>query len=84
MKKAQGLPFSVIVIAIIVLIVAVVVSLIFVKYVRESSSEFSSCALKGGTCAETCTDTQASFDNTDCSQRTDNMKLCCVQVLKNS
>ena len=84
MKKAQGLPFSVIVIAIIVLIVAVVVSLIFVKYVRDSSSEFSSCSLKGGTCEDKCTDTQAKFDNTDCSQRTDNKKLCCVQVLNDS
>ncbi|MBW3003969.1 hypothetical protein KY328_00445 [Candidatus Woesearchaeota archaeon] len=77
MRRAQGLPLNVIIIAVLVLIVAVVVSLIFVKYIRQSGQELVSCSLRGGECKSTCDAGSAEIKNTDCGENT----KCCVKVL---
>lgn len=52
MKKAQGLPMNVIIIAAIALIVLVVIVVIFTGKARTFTAETGSCASQGGKCAQ--------------------------------
>ncbi len=50
-RKAQGLPFNTIVLAIIALGILVVVILIFTGQIGKASQNLGSCSAKGGKCA---------------------------------
>ena len=81
MKKAQGLPLNIIIIAVIVLIVLVVMIAIFTGRIRLFPSAVQSCQGKGGSCYDTpCTQLNlASILNHDC-EKTEDKQYCCINV----
>jgi len=60
-KKAQGLPFNVIIIAIILIIVLALVLFLFNKQWTGFNSSLESCALRGGDCNDGGTDCKGAF-----------------------
>ncbi|MBW3001721.1 hypothetical protein KY338_01005 [Candidatus Woesearchaeota archaeon] len=79
-KKAQGLPITTIIIAILALLVLVVIILIFTGKVRVFGGELVSCTGKGGFCTkESCYfGYQTELQETDCKEPNKN---CCLPVL---
>lgn len=80
-KKAQGLPITTIIIAILALLVLVVIILIFTGKVRVFGGELVSCEGKGGFCtsAKNCQfGYQTELKETDCKG---DKPTCCLPVL---
>jgi hypothetical protein len=73
MKKAQGLPMNVIVIAALVLLVLIVLAIIFGGKVKEFGAGVSSCKAKGGDCKSSCDLLRGEYqvDAKDC-------QTCCI------
>jgi len=81
-KKAQGLSFNVIILAILALVVLVVLIAIFSKQTGKSVDTLESCKIRGGECrtaAEGCKINEFKLENTECSKAE---PLCCVGVFK--
>ena len=75
MKKADGMPFWIIVMAVIALIVMIVLIGIFGKKTTEFTEELQSCQLKGGECsAAACGDNAQEMQDTNCKKE----EHCCV------
>ena len=81
MKKAQGLPFNTIVLAVIALGVLIIVLLISTGNLGKLSKNFGSCAAKGGKCfpGEPCSakDYGVPFVPSECDKSTPK-GICCM------
>lgn len=84
MKKAQGLPMNVIIIAAIALLVLVVLSIIFVSNVSNTGKAINNCQEVGGTCRsaafgcennEKLTRTKQCYDS---NGDVDPTQVCCI------
>ncbi len=79
-KKAQGLPFNVIIIAAIAVVVLIIVIAIFRGKTTDISQDMSSCYAKGGVCvslddyAEKC---QQEIPNAECPEG----QVCCISLV---
>ncbi|MBI2541393.1 hypothetical protein HYV80_01665 [Candidatus Woesearchaeota archaeon] len=82
-KKAQGMPINVIIIAALALVVLFVLATLFTGRTKLFAENLESCASKQGVCKNTPCDTgEAAVPNTKCSQEEINAgkKTCCVKV----
>lgn len=82
MKKGQGLPLNVVIIAILALIVLIVLVVIFTGKIGGFGRDIVSCSTRGGKCASgECPPgaVYATIKNTDCDQQG---SICCVEIYK--
>ncbi|MBW3014930.1 hypothetical protein KY330_00750 [Candidatus Woesearchaeota archaeon] len=88
MKKGQGMPLNVIIIAIIVILVGIVLIAVFNRYITGETGRLESCVAKGGQCklrvnnveGSGCNkETEVYLPKTDCEKGTN--KDCCLKVL---
>ena len=82
-KKAQGLSINMVIMVVLGLIVLIVVIAVVTGKFRLFGKESVSCASRGGAgpdggCYDVCPSGSVANRGTDCSQRTDNKKICCV------
>ena len=81
-RKAQGLSFNVIIIAILALVVLVVLLAIFSQKTGKSVDTLESCEARGGNCDKDkndgCSLNEFELKNAKCS----GTKICCVNVFK--
>ena len=87
MKKAQGLPMNVIVIAAIALLVLVVIALIFMGRIGGFSKGVAECQNQGGVCLSACgiTGYEQYKDeyrpaSSACAQASAESPVCCIQT----
>jgi len=77
-RRAQGLSFTVIVVAALVLIVLVVILAVFTGNFGKFTKDIESCALKGGNCKPTqCAENEQTIDAT-CPSK---IEKCCVRFI---
>jgi len=77
MKKGDGMPFWIIITAIIALIVMVVLISIFSRKTTDITQELLSCSLKGGECSPiVCGENTQEIQNTNCGTG----QFCCVGI----
>ena len=80
MKKAEGLPLNIVIIAIIALLVLVVLVVIFSSSARNFVFGTKSCTgTYSGTCKAQCGEGEAGVSNTDC-QKTEATPICCKAI----
>ena len=75
LKKAQGLPLNIIIIAIILLIVMAVVIFIFLGGARDFDKGLKNCEAKGGVCKPQCASDEIALPSI-CPEG----ELCCIPV----
>lgn len=77
-RKAEGLPFAVIIAAIVMLVVLVVVIAIFTGNFGKFSKDIESCGIRGGECKlEKCTSNEKEIDASCPKDR----PRCCVRII---
>lgn len=82
-KKAQGLSFNVIVIAVLTLITLVVVLGIFTGQFGKFSKDVESCSLKGGFCKDNCAENERELESAVCPKDKESTKpkRCCIKII---
>ena len=84
MRKAQGLPMNVIVIAAIALLVLVVLALIFMGRIGSFGKGVAECANQGGACKADCDPTQGEREygpaQKACEDKYGIGYVCCIEV----
>jgi hypothetical protein len=74
-RKAQGLSFNVIIIAVLALIVLIVILSIFSKQTGKSVNTLESCTGRGGECKPKCDTNQLKYGDKDLCP---NNNICCI------
>lgn len=80
LKKSQGLPINVIILAILALIVLVVLLAIFSKQSGKSINVFEDCKARGGECRSAssgCLADEIKMTIAECQQKTE---VCCISI----
>ena len=82
-KKAQGLSFNVIVIAVLTLITLVVVLGIFTGNFGKFSKDVEGCAIKGGFCKDDCAENERELESAVCPKEKESSKTkkCCIKII---
>ena len=82
-KRAQGMPVNVIIIAAIALIVLFVLAALFTGKIRGLSQDLESCATKQGQCKDSpCGPNEAIVTNAKCDKIGGKEQVCCITVFK--
>ena len=76
MKKAQGLPFNVIIMAVIAIVVLVILLAIFQSKTSDISEDLSSCFTKGGACLPLDGQCDQIIPDVDCGEE----RICCINL----
>ena len=86
-KKAQGMPITVIIIAVLALLVLVILALIFTGGLGKWITKVGDCETKGGKCAFTCgsaaeetQEYQTEYSEWKCPDKEDQAQKCCVKI----
>jgi hypothetical protein len=82
-KKAQGLPMTTIILAVLAIIVLIILILIFTGKISLFGQGLASCENKGGICMkDKCSDKEmAEIKGTDCEKLTNNASpYCCLSI----
>jgi len=77
-RRAQGLPVTVIIVAVLALIALVVVMAIFTGNYGKFSKDIQSCALKSGTCRAACESGESQID-AECQKE---KPKCCIKLIE--
>ncbi len=80
MRKGQGLPLNVVIIAVIVIVVAVVLITIFTGNIGKFRQAAESCATKGGSCEVNCESSSYCQDWVCTETRAEDCDTCCIKI----
>jgi hypothetical protein len=86
-KKAQGMPITVIIIAVLALLVLVILALVFTGGLSKWLTKTSDCENKGGMCAFTCgsaaegtEEFPTEYSEWTCPDKDTQPQKCCVKI----
>ena len=81
MKKAQGMPINVIIIAVLALIVLVIMGVLFAKRTSIFAGALDSCSAKQGHCQPSCGEGSSKII-ANCPEKGDDSKntVCCITI----
>ena len=85
LRKGQGLPINVIIIAALLLVTLIVVLGIFTGKFGKFSRDVESCTIKGGICRDNCNEiNEKAIEGscTDLTGKTSPNKKCCIKVIE--
>jgi hypothetical protein len=79
MKKAQGLPMNVIIIAALALLVLVIIAVIFAGWGKIFSQKTKECVATGGKCVDVCgVGDGADYPTEHPTAKCDDNQKCCI------
>lgn len=80
LRKSQGLPLNVIILAILALIVLVVLLAIFSKQSGKSIKVFEDCEARGGACRSAYSGCHANEIKAGIAECTEQNTVCCISI----